>query len=158
MSIKHKQMIIRKLEDTHAELEGTLEALDLEMVIHTETNWRIRDILGHIATWDRVLIRSIKSFLDGTEYLIPGMVGVETDFNDQKVAEQRDLPTAEIVKEWKKARGDFITAVQGIPNERFNDELNFPWGDERGSLTLMIEYMTGHNGEHQEEILDALKK
>jgi hypothetical protein len=158
MSIKQKQIIINRLGESHVKLEGILDALDLDMVIHPETDWRIRDILGHIATWDRVLIRSIKSFLDRAEYIIPGMVGVETDFNDQKVAEQRDLPTAEIVKEWKKARGDFITAVQGIPHERMNDELNFPWGDERGSLSLMIEYMIDHNGEHQEEILDALKE
>ena len=157
MSIDHKQKILKGLGDTHMELEGTLEGLDLEMVVHTETDWRIRDILGHIATWDRVLVRAIETFLDGAEYVIPGMVGEETDYNAQKVAEQRDLPTSEIVKEWKESRGDFIAVVEGIPPERFFDELNFPWGEERGSLSLMIEYMIEHNGEHQEEIQDALK-
>ncbi len=61
MSIKQKQIIINRLGESHVKLEGILDALDLDMVIHPETDWRIRDILGHIATWDRVLIRSIKS-------------------------------------------------------------------------------------------------
>ena len=85
------------------------------------------------------------------------MVGDETDYNAEKVQEQRNLSNTDIFQEWNQARVDFIAAVQGIPSEKFFDELAFPWGDERGSLTLMIEYMIEHNGEHQEEILNAPK-
>ena len=152
-----KNDILKRLADSHAELKKALEGLDLEMIVHSDTQWRIRDILGHIATWDRVLIRAIQSYLSGSEYIIPGMVGDETDYNEGKVSDQGDLSTSEILQDWNQAREDFVSAVQDIPPDRLRDELNFPWGDERGSLSLMIEYMIEHNGEHQEEILEALK-
>ena len=157
MKQEHKDDIIKRLSDTHTALEGVIEGLDLDQVIHTDTDWCIKDILGHIATWDRVLIHAIETFLDGSEYVILGMVGDETDYNAEKVQEQRNLSNTEILQEWNQARVDFIAAVQVIPSEKFFEELAFPWGDERGSLSLMIEYMIEHNGEHQEEILDALK-
>ena len=156
MNIEHKESILKRLSATHTELEQTLEGLDLELVIHPDTNWRIRDIIGHIATWDRELIHAIQIYLDGSEYIIPGMVGDETDYNDQKVKEQRKLSTSEILKEWNLAREEFIKTVQQIPEDKFFDELAFPWGDERGSVSRMIEYMIEHNGEHQEEILQVI--
>ncbi|MGB2956037.1 MAG: DinB family protein [Anaerolineales bacterium] len=156
MTIEQKEDILKRLAETHHALEKTIEGLDLDLVIHADTDWRIRDILGHIATWDRVLIHAIQSFLEGSEYIIPGMVGDETDYNQEKVLEQRKLPTSQILQEWNQARNDFIEAVQQIPPDKFNEELAFPWGDERGSLTLMIEYMVEHDGEHQEEILAAI--
>ncbi len=158
MNIEHKENILKRLSDSHTELEQTLEGLDLELVIHPDTGWSIRDILGHIATWDRVLIHTIQTFLEGSEYVIPGMVGDETDYNAQKVEEQRKLSSSVLLKEWNQAREDFRTIVQQIPTDKFFDELAFPWGDERGSLPLMIEYMIEHNGEHQAEILQAIHK
>ena len=157
MNNEHKEYLIKQLSDTHIALESALEDLDLDLVIHKDTDWRIRDILGHIATWDRVLIKAIQAYLSGSEYVIPGMVGDETDYNTDKVQEQRNLSKPEILQEWKQAREDFMAAVKNIPSGKFVDELSYPWGDERGSLTIMIEYMIEHNGEHQEEILAALK-
>jgi hypothetical protein len=158
MNLEHKEDILQRLSDTHTALKETMEGLDMELVIHDDTDWRIRDIIGHIATWDRVLIHAIQTFLDGSEYVIPGMVGDETDYNAEKVAEQRKLSTPEIFQEWNQAREDFIDVVRQIPPDKFFDELAFPWGDERGSVTLMIEYMIEHDGEHQEEILNAVKR
>jgi len=158
MNIEHKENILTRLSESHTKLEQALEGLDLELLIHSDTDWRIRDILGHIATWDRVLIHAIETYLAGSEYVIPGMIGDETEFNNQKVFEQKDLSTPKILKGWNQSRIDFIAAVQQIPPEKFFDELAFPWGDERGSISVMIEYMIEHNGEHQEEILKALQE
>ncbi|HDD62482.1 MAG TPA: DinB family protein [Chloroflexi bacterium] len=156
MTIEQKKNIIKRLVETHQALEKTIEGLNLELVIHADTGWMIRDILGHVATWDRVLIHTIQTFLEGSEYIIPGMAGDETDYNQEKFLEQRKLPTSQILQEWNQARKDFIEAVQQIPTDKFNDELAYPWGDERGSLAVMIEYMVDHDGEHQEEILAAI--
>ncbi|MEE9598989.1 MAG: maleylpyruvate isomerase N-terminal domain-containing protein [Anaerolineales bacterium] len=158
MNIENKNYLLKRLSDTHVSLQETLEGVELEQIIYKDTGWRIRDILGHIATWDRVLIHAIQTYLNGSEYVIPGMVGDETDYNAEKVEEQRKLPTSEILQEWNRAREDFKDAVRQVPTDRFFDELAFPWGDEHGSFTLMIEYMIEHNGEHQEEILEASMK
>ena len=156
MTIENKEDILKQLVETHRGLEEAIDGMDLELVIHPETKWTLKDILGHIATWDRVLIKAINSFLSGSEYIIPNMVGDETDYNETQVLEQRKIPTSGLRTEWIRARDDFIDAVGKIPPDKFSDQLAFPWGDESGSLALMIEYMVEHNGEHQEEILRAL--
>ena len=153
-----KNRILKQLSDTHQDLEHVISGLDLDLVIHPDTGWCIRDILGHIATWDRVLIRAIRDFLAGSEYIIPGISGDETDYNAEKVNELSKLPLPQLRLEWEQAREEFIDTVRQIPAEKFQTDLNFPWGDERGSISLMIEYMIEHNGEHQEEILDAINK
>ena len=157
MSKDLKAEILKELAETHRDLEKAIEGLDLDLVIHPETDWRILDILGHIATWDRILIKAIESHLEGSEYVIQGMDGVEDEFNEEQVRNQKDISSSQIVEEWNQARVDFIAAVDLIPDEKFSDELAFPWGDESGPLSLMIEYMVEHNGEHQEEIEEAIR-
>ena len=156
MTVEIKEDILNRLADTHKDLEEAIDGMDLELVIHPETKWEIRDILGHIATWDRVLIEAINSYLSGSVFIIPDMVGDETDYNETQVVAQRKIATSDLHAEWIQAREDFIETVGKIPPGKFSDQLDFPWGDERGSLALMIEYMVEHNGEHQEEILQAL--
>jgi hypothetical protein len=61
--------------------------------VYSDSDRRIRDILGHIATWDRAVTKSLRAFLSSTDYAIPGMNGDETDFNEQAVIEQGTLTT-----------------------------------------------------------------
>ena len=101
----------------------------------------IRDILGHIATWDREVTKSLRAFLTGTEYIIPDLDDDETDFNQQAVLEQRALSTQQIVVEWKQARVEFKAVTNGKPN---NLSLAYHWA-------RMIEIL--HSIEKIEELL-----
>lgn len=158
MNIENKNYLLKRLSDTHVSLQETLEGVELEQIIYKDTGWRIRDILGHIATWDREVIHALHAFLEGSEYVIPGLAGDETDFNAQKVIEQRDLSSSEIYDEWNQARDDFKEVVSKIPPNQFSSELPFPWGDESGSISVLINYMIEHNEEHQSEIVEALNE
>jgi hypothetical protein len=158
MNIENKNYLLKRLSDTHVSLQETLEGVELEQIIYKDTGWRIRDILGHIATWDREVIHALHAFLEGSEYVIPGLAGDETDFNAQKVIEQRYLSTSEIYDEWNQARDDFKEVVGKIPPDQFSSELPFPWGDESGRISVLINYMIEHNEEHQSEIVEALNE
>ncbi len=152
-----KDDLLKKLTETHSAIRATLKGIDLGMRVYTDADWRIRDILGHIATWDREVTKSLIAFLAGTEYVIPGMDGDETKFNQQAVLEQRQLSTQQIYAEWEQARGDFKHALSEIPLDHFPGDLLYPWGDERGSIAQLIEYMIDHDGEHRDEIVKAIK-
>ncbi len=43
-----------------------------------------------------------------------------------------------------------------MPIERFPGDMLYPWGEERGDIATLIEYMTDHVIEHQEEIEEAI--
>ena len=158
MNIDNKNYLLNRLSETHSSLQEILKGIDLGLIIYKDTEWRIRDILGHIATWDREVTKALRVYLEGSEYIIPDVDGDETDFNAQKVIEQRDLSTSQIYDEWNQARNDFKEAVSKISSDQFSSELPFPWGDESGSISILINYMIEHNEEHQHEIVEVLKE
>lgn len=155
MTVGEKEYLLDLLAETHSATRATLEGVDPEMRVYTDTGWRIRDIIGHIATWDRQVAKSIRAFREGSEYSIPNLD--EDVFNQQAVLEQQELTAEQIFAEWEQARKDFKKAVQEVPLDQFPGDLLYPWGDERGSISQLVEYMSEHDAEHREEIVKAIQ-
>jgi len=158
MNSSDKRNLVERLDKAHLTIQDILEGIDLEMGVYTDSDWRVRDILGHIATWDREVTKSLRAFLAGTKYSIVDLDDDETDFNQQAVLSQRELTTQELMDEWKEARDDFKAAISEIPSERFPGDMVYPWGDEHGSIAILVGYMIDHDEEHRLEILKAIKK
>ena len=157
MNSGDKNYLLDRLAETHSAIQSILEGVDLELRVYSDTDWRIRDILGHIATWDREVTKSLRAFLTEIEYFIPDLDEDETDFNAKAVFEQRELSTQQIVAEWEQARVDFIAALSDIPTDMFPGDLLYPWGDERGGIVQLVEYMIEHDVEHRDEIVKAVQ-
>jgi hypothetical protein len=155
MTVGDKEYLLEKLTEALSATRAILKGVDLEMRVYTDTDWRIRDILGHITTWDREVTKSLRAFLAGTEYVIPDLD--EDEFNQQSVLEQRQLSTQQIQVEWEQTRDDFKEAIREIPSDQFSGDLLYPWGDERGSIAQLIEYMIEHDDEHRNEIVKAIE-
>jgi hypothetical protein len=155
MTTEEKQRLIDLLTDTYDKLRTSVEGVDPEMQVNPETDWRVRDIVGHLATWDRESSKSIRAFMEGDEYFIPEFE--EDGFNDLEVKEQRKLSVQGVFALWEGARQEFIAVVKDMPADRFNSDFLYPWGDERGNISTIVEYMTGHDVEHRTEIDKALQ-
>lgn len=153
-----KNNLLNRLTKTHSDIQSIIEGVDLEQQVYEDTDWRIRDILGHIATWDREVTKSLQAYRRGTEYFIPGISEDETDFNKQAVSEQRKLSTQQIVSEWEQARKDFKASIIDIKADQFPGDLLYTWGDERGSVIQLVEFMIEHDEEHLDEIKKALRQ
>jgi hypothetical protein len=157
MTVDEKERLLDLLADAYSVLRATVEGIDPELRVHTDTDtgWRIRDIIGHIAAWDREVAKSLRAFRAGTEYSIPDLE--EDAFNQQAVLVQQELTAQQVFTEWDQAREDFKAAVQEIPSDQFPGDLLFPWDDERGSIVYLVEYMVGHDAEHRDEIVVAIQ-
>ena len=147
--------LMERLTESHSAIRKLLAESDLEFRVYTDTDWRIRDILGHITTWDREVTRSLRAYVAGSEYAIPNLD--EDSFNRQAVLEQRNLPTQQIFLDWEQARDDFKKAIQEIPDNQFPGDVLYPWGDERGGVPELVEFMIEHDDEHRGEIEQAIK-
>ena len=97
MTTEDKQRLIDLLTDTHSASRMLLEGIDLETRIYSESGWRIRDILGHIASWDRQVAKSLRAFRDGEDYAIPNFD--EDATNEAMVLEQRDWTAGQVFTE-----------------------------------------------------------
>ena len=157
MNAGEKDVLFEKLIGTRTVTSASLKDIDLEMRVYEDTGWRVRDILGHLATWDREVAKSLRAFREGEEYFIPGIEEDESDFNEQAVSEQRMLSTQQIYEEWGQAHDDFKEALRAIPSDLFPGDALYPWGGERGSVAKLVDYMIEHEVEHRNEIEKAAK-
>ena len=155
MTTKDKIRLIDLLTETHSATRAVLEGIDLEMGVYKDGDWRIRDVLGHVATWDRETAKSLRAYMKGSEYIIPNLE--EDDFNQKAVLEQRKLTTEDILTEWEQAHEDLKSAVEEIPLDKFPGDFRYPWGDERGSITQLVDYFIEHDAEHRDEIEKAVQ-
>ena len=156
MSTKDKKNLLDKLTEAHLATLVVLEKTNLEMPIYEDSGWRVRDILGHIATWNQQTAISINAYRAGEEYLIPDLDEEEADFNGRAVEEQKKLSSQQLLSEWEEAYNELKKAVQDMPADRFPGDMLYPWGDERGSIVDLVEYMIEHCDEHRDEIIKAL--
>ncbi|MGB3714241.1 MAG: DinB family protein [Candidatus Promineifilaceae bacterium] len=153
MTLEDKRRLLELLTLTHSETRTMLDGIDLDMHVYTESGWRIRDIIGHIATWDRQVANSLRAYRVGKEYTIRDLD--EDAFNQQDVLEQQESTTQQVFQSWVQAREEFRAAVNEIPLELFPGDLLYPWGDERGTIAHLVEMMAEHDVEHRDEIVKA---
>jgi hypothetical protein len=69
----------------------------------------------------------------------------------------RELSAQRVFEEWEQARDEFKAAVEDLSLFQFLGEILYPWGDERGNVTQLVEYMCEHDEEHRTEIQAALQ-
>ena len=155
MTADDKKRLLDLLANAHSILRTTVEGIDPELRVHTDSGWRIRDIIGHIATWDREVVKSLSAFQAGTEYSIPDLD--EDAFNLQAAMVQQELTARQVFSEWEQSRDDLKAVVQEMPSAQFPGDLLFPWGDERGSIAELVEFIVEHDAEHRDEIVKAIK-
>ena len=155
MTHDDKTQLIELLSHTHAATQVLLAEIDLETQVYPDSDWKVRDILGHIATWDRQVAKSLQAYAAGSEYFIPNHD--EDAFNRQDILRQQAYSSRQILSEWEEAREIFKEAVRGVPDEQFPGDLMYPWGDERGTIAALVKYMVEHDEEHHAEILKAVR-
>jgi uncharacterized damage-inducible protein DinB len=153
MAEKDKEQMLGLLAETHLVLQATLDEVDLEMVVYNDSGWRVRDIIGHIATWDMETARSINAYREGSEYSILDLDDTEVDYNERAVVAQQKLSNQQVLNEWEQAYDKLKRSVQDMPIDLLPGDMLFPWGNEHGSISKLIEYMVEHAIEHRGEIL-----
>ena len=94
METANQQDLANKLNQSFEVVNQFLEGVDLELRAYQDSNWRIREVLGHLASWDREVTKSIQAFTEGAEYAIAKL---ELDsFNQSKVDEHQSWTSLQV--------------------------------------------------------------
>jgi len=150
------EKMLNKLNSSLKEIMKALQGVDLELRTSPDSDWRIREILLHLATWDQQVAKSIRAFAEGSEYSLSDLK--LNSFNQEEIDKLSSLSNEQVIEHLKQARQDFKDAVQAVPAEIFSEEMLYPWGDERGTVSLIVKYMVAHDDEHKEDIIKAFKE
>ena len=150
-----KNNLTTKLNKSYLAILNIIEGIDLELIVYKDTGWRIKDILGHIATWDREVTKSIEAYKSGNEYAIPNFEDVE--YNQAAYVHLHDLDSKQILSIFMDSRQAFIASIEKLDEERLEGKLLYPWGNEHGDVATLVDYMIEHDDEHKDEIFNAIQ-
>ncbi len=144
-----KADLIAQLRDNHKATFDLITDLDPALVIHAESGWRLRDIIAHMAVWYGVRVRALRARQRGETFLVPG--GDVQKYNLDTVAERAALPVEEVFAEWEREFAALIDILSAMEPEQFALEMTYPW-NAAGPVSVFIERLIAHQGEHYEEI------
>jgi len=147
-----KEETLARLAESRRVLHQIIEGLSAgEMTqIQVEGVWTIKDVLGHITSWEETCLEPLQRYADGG----PFEVEVIKDYlawNDEQAARKRDVPLDVILDELAAVRQEIVEAASRLRAEQWEQRVPFAWGGE-GTIVDTLEGLHVHEMEHVRHI------
>ena len=139
-----RQHMLSLLDKTRRETRSLLSNLDPDRTIHTdERAWRVRDILGHLGTWDWEAVRSLKAYAEGGEYTCVPSEIMYYEYNGPAADQRKAWTIDQVWAEYESAHDQLKQIVESLPAEKWSGEMMYPW-NEHGAVDRFIIIMMNH--------------
>ena len=116
--------------------------------------WTAKEMLAHIAAWDRELVRGLDELLAGRR---PAFAGYsEAQFNARVVEASRATPFADVLAELGEAHETLVGRIEALTDEEWRQSSPLRWGN--GTLMTVASLFDytykgkTHYGGHAREI------
>jgi len=154
-----KERALKAFERTYRDVEGKLRALtpeQLDRPVWTGegAGWRLRDIVPHLARWNRIGAHAARLIASGSEPLaeaemrlraFTGISDTVDDVNDAAFREWRDRTDEERFTELDAAHTAFMDALRVLPAARVvkddGEPLRYFWTPGAGHIQLHWEHI-----------------
>jgi len=146
------------LKEEHERLNSVINSLNVEELVqyHIVKAWNIKDILAHLAAWNKELTKSIGIVLDKNDVWLRTMN--EEEFNKIQVVLRKSRSVEEIIDEWKNSFTKLIEKIESLSDDQWNFDSGFKWKDGSSiSVKSLFGYRKrdlGHEGWHAFQIED----
>jgi len=147
-----KEQALAKLAESRRALHQAIEGLSEEEMtqVQVEGVWTVKDVLGHIASWEETCLEPIRRYADGG----PFEVQVIEDYmawNNKQAARKRDVPLDAILDELATIRQGLVEAASGLSAGQWKQRVPFSWGG-RGTIAEVLDVFYQHELEHVRSI------
>jgi hypothetical protein len=151
--------LIKSLQAQRTMFEVTLEALTLgEMLLPgVMPGWSVKDVLAHVAGWDRRGTRWIVDAARGLNPEIPepGATWADLDaINARDYAAHRDRPLDGVLRELAESWPPLLEAIEALREEQLAWTVTFATGDkvESAPLSTLVRWRYRHYRAHRAHI------
>ena len=149
-----RQMLAGQLNDARERLMAAFEGLTPEEMQEPGVagEWSVRDVLAHVAAWDRAQTESYRQMLAGEH---PAFLDLEWEeieaFNMERHGAAAGSSIEEVLAELEAARGEMVELLRDVDNQKLFAPAP---GDEHADLSIAacITVSAGHDEEHAEMI------
>ncbi len=149
--------VITKIKEAHANLVSAVAGIPDDVMTTRPVIdwWTLKDVLGHVAMWQRVAIKFIDEYeRAGVPTPLDIKDNAELDvYNKRGAAERRDYALARVRAEFDDSTRDLATAVERLTDAQLNAPLAAPW-ESGETLERQIAWNSyEHIPEHIEQIV-----
>jgi len=143
-----KEKVLTRLAQSRQALLQAIHGLSVEEMtqVQVEGEWTIKDVLGHIASWDKVCLAPLQRFADGVSFQVE-VIEDYLAWNDVQAAAKRDLPLGVVLDELTAVRQALADLAERLSAERWEQQISFPWGGE-GTVAQALDGLSGHEMAH----------
>jgi hypothetical protein len=155
-----KARILDEMRTNYAVLQEILAQLD-ETQMTTQgviTNWSIKDILAHIASWQHRLLLWLNAAIRHEQPAISGPDSVEEmdRFNAQFYQENKSRPLGEVLIDFRTTHLQIMDVVQAMLEEDLTNPQRFTWSKGEPLWHLIAGDTFEHYQEHRGQIQEWL--
>jgi uncharacterized protein (TIGR03083 family) len=122
--------------------------------------WSSKDIVAHLASFERVLVEVLENLLGGGESTpLLDRFRMGPGFNDQEVEARRSQSAAEVLAEYQEAHDEAMALAERLPPKMFRQVGILPWyGAEYDLDDFLVYTFYGHKREHAAQIKLVCKR
>ena len=116
--------------------------------------WSVKDIIAHLASYERVLVDILTSFTSGSPTpALDTFIELGRQFNDIEVNRRKDKTLQEVLAEFNDAHTQVMSLIVTLPPETLRQNGTLPWYGMEYSLDDVLVYLYyGHKREHSAQI------
>jgi hypothetical protein len=119
-----------------------------------EDSWSIKDILAHIAAWERLAFDRIHAALNKVPLKFPLIKGdADVDkFNDEVFENNKNQPLEMVMTEFSNSHKDFLAQIIELDEDFLFNPLPFDWAGKLSVQVVISANTHWHYLEHAESI------
>jgi uncharacterized protein (TIGR03083 family) len=123
-----RQQLIKQLDQRWAAFTEAYAGLSEAQLTEpgVVADWSVKDILAHVTTWEEEALKYLPLILTGSRpprYSV--MYGGIDAFNAQMIAQKRDLPLSEVLRQLEETHRRLLAYIQSAPEAQFTRETPF---------------------------------
>jgi hypothetical protein len=118
--------------------------------------WSVKDVLVHIAFWERHAVQVIKAARRGETPQLDAEDSTESR-NASVVAQYYLTPMGAVLASWNEAREELLDQIGELSEGDLNDPDRFSWSEGRSLLDRIADNSYEHEREHIEQIRSWMK-
>jgi uncharacterized damage-inducible protein DinB len=143
-----REETLSRLAESRRALLHAIEGLGEEEMTQVEIEgvWTIKDVLGHITSWEEICLEPLRRYADGG----PFEVKVIEDYlawNDEQAARKRDVPLDLILDELATVRQELVYTARRLSAGQWEQWVPYAWGGE-GTVADALDGLCEHELEH----------
>lgn len=121
-----REIAINNMLSAHRKLLEAISGLTPEEISNKviDGSWTVKDILAHLAAWNREHTKEIERILRGEStwnklYVLPKD---DDKFNKEQVEKRRVLTLGQVKEEWENSFRNLIKKIRNLSDEQWNQQ------------------------------------